>query len=132
MRWPCPPIGGQPAPPMLWPITRHTQPAKCERVISTPEKPVTRTENDTHTGEFEMTTHLTRSLTRYIALPAVSAGILAGAALGMAGMANAGTYSYQPSPRPGMVVTPNTKAQPPATATPGARWHRDHHRFAIN
>ena len=30
---------------------------------------------------------------RYIALPAVSAGIIAGAALGPAGAANAGTYS---------------------------------------
>ncbi len=39
-------------------------------------------------------TTITRTLARYIALPAVSAGILGGAALGLAGMANAGTYSY--------------------------------------
>jgi hypothetical protein len=37
---------------------------------------------------------------RYIALPAVSTGILGGAALGLAGLANAGTYSYQPEPCP--------------------------------
>lgn len=78
-----------------------------------------------------MTSTITRSLARYIALPAVAAGIVAGAAVGMAGMANAGTYSYQPSPRPGIVVTPNTTAQPPVTAVPGGRWHRHHHGFAL-
>ena len=51
-------------------------------------------------------TTITRTLARYIALPAVSAGILGGAALGLAGMANAGTYSYTPSPRPGIVAGP--------------------------
>ena len=77
-------------------------------------------------------TNFTRTLARYIALPAVSAGILGGAALGLAGMANAGTYSYTPSPRPGIVAGPSVKAPPPPTATPGARWHREHNRFAIN
>ena len=67
----------------------------------------------------------TRIFARYIALPVVSAGILGGAALGLAGMANAGTYSYQPEPRPGIVATPNTVARPPvwrcpATATRAA------------
>ncbi len=55
----------------------------------------------------------TRRFARCIALPIVSAGILGGAALGLAGMANAGTYSYQPAPRPGIVATPNTIARPP-------------------
>jgi hypothetical protein len=55
----------------------------------------------------------TRRLTRTIALPILSAGILGGAALGLAGMANAGTYSYHPEPRPGIVATPNTIARPP-------------------
>jgi hypothetical protein len=50
---------------------------------------------------------------RYIALPVVSAAILGGAALGLAGLANAGTYSYQPEPRPGIVATPNVIARPP-------------------
>ena len=68
---------------------------------------------------------ITRSFARYIALPAISAGILGGAALGLAGMANAGTYSYQPTPRPGIVATPGTIARPPVVVFPGHRWHKD-------
>ena len=45
-----------------------------------------------------MTTTIARSFARYIALPVVSAGILGGAALGLAGMANA-TTRHSPSPR---------------------------------
>jgi ABC-type enterobactin transport system permease subunit len=71
-------------------------------------------------------TTTTRRFVRYIALPAVSAAILGGAALGLAGMANAGTYSYQPTPRPGIVATPTVKAQPPVLVRPGAQWHRHH------
>jgi hypothetical protein len=71
-------------------------------------------------------TAITRSFARYIALPAVSAGILGGVALGLAGMANAGTYSYEPTPRPGIVATPNTIARPPVVVIPGHRWHHDH------
>jgi len=71
-----------------------------------------------------------RRFTRYIALPAVSAAILGGAALGLAGMANAGTYSYQPSPRPGIVAAPNTIAHPPVIVIPR---HRSHdHGFVID
>jgi hypothetical protein len=77
-----------------------------------------------------MTTTITRRFVRYIALPAVSAGILGGAAIGLAGMANAGTYSYEPTPRPGIVATPNTIARPPVVVMPGHRWHR-HHGFAF-
>jgi hypothetical protein len=66
---------------------------------------------------------ITRSFARYIALPAISAGILGGAALGLAGMANAGTYSYQPTPRPGIVATPNTIARPPVIVIPRHRHH---------
>jgi hypothetical protein len=65
------------------------------------------------------------NVTRCIALSAVSAGILGGAALGLAGMANAGTYSYEPTPRPGIVATPNTIARPPVVVMPGHRWHKD-------
>ena len=72
-----------------------------------------------------MTTTIARSFARYIALPIVSAGIIGGAALGLAGMANAGTYSYEPTPRPGIVATPNTIARPPVVVIPGHRWH--HH-----
>jgi hypothetical protein len=73
-----------------------------------------------------MTSTITRRLARYIALSAVSAGILGGAAFGLAGMANAGTYSYQPTPRPGIVATPGTIARPPVVVMPGQRWHRHH------
>ena len=73
-----------------------------------------------------MNTTIARSFARYIALPAVSAGILGGAALGLAGMANAGTYSYEPTPRPGIVATPNTIARPPVVVMPGHRWHHQH------
>jgi hypothetical protein len=69
---------------------------------------------------------------RCIALPALSATILGGAALGLAGMANAGTYSYTPTPRPGISSGPVVTAQPPAGATPGARWHRERHRVHID
>jgi hypothetical protein len=72
-----------------------------------------------------MATTITRSFARYIALPAVSAGILGSAALGLAGIANAGTYSYEPTPRPGIVATPNTIARPPVVVIPGHRWHHD-------
>jgi hypothetical protein len=70
-----------------------------------------------------------RTFARYIALPAISAGVLGGAALGLAGMANAGTYSYEPTPRPGIVATPNTIARPPIVVMPGHRWHN--HRSII-
>ena len=63
------------------------------------------------------------TIARSIALPAVSAGILGGAALGLAGMANAGTYSYEPTPRPGIVATPNTIARPPVIVIPRHRHH---------
>jgi hypothetical protein len=72
-----------------------------------------------------MANTITHSFARYIALPAVSAGILGGAALGMAGLADAGTYSYEPTPRPGIVATPNTIARPPVVVRPGHRWHHD-------
>jgi hypothetical protein len=71
-------------------------------------------------------------IARYLALPAIAAGILGGATVSLAGMANAGTYSYQPSPRPGIVAGPSVKAHPPAEATPGARWHRERHRHHMD
>jgi hypothetical protein len=74
---------------------------------------------------------ITRSFARYVALPVVSAGILGGATLGLAGMANAGTYSYEPTPRPGIVATPNTIARPPIVVVPGHRWH-NHHSIVID
>jgi hypothetical protein len=40
-------------------------------------------------------------------------------------MASAGTYSYQPTPRPGIVATPNTIARPPVVVIPRHRSHYD-------
>jgi hypothetical protein len=57
---------------------------------------------------------------RYIALPAVSAGIVGAAALGMAGAANAATYS---TPSPSIVATPDVHAHPAPNAVPGHNWH---------
>ena len=62
----------------------------------------------------------TKRFARFIALPAVSAGIIAGAALGLAGTANAATYD---SPSPSIVATPNVKAHPAPNAVPGHHWH---------
>ena len=59
----------------------------------------------------------TASFARYLALPVVSAGILGGVALGLAGAANAGTYSQPHEPRPGLVATPKTFAEPPYNKT---------------
>jgi hypothetical protein len=69
----------------------------------------------------------TRTLTRLLALPLLSAGIVAGAALGMAGTANAAPpISANDS---GNFHAPKTKATPAPAAQPGARWHREHNRF---
>ncbi|HET9563665.1 MAG TPA: hypothetical protein VFP27_03995 [Mycobacterium sp.] len=73
-----------------------------------------------------MITNNARSIARNVALPIVTAGIIGGAALGLAGMANAATPSYNPEPRPGIVAVPQTKAEPAAEAHPGAWWHRHH------
>jgi hypothetical protein len=78
----------------------------------------------TQTGLLKMSA--TQSFARYLALPIVTAGVLGGAALGLAGMANAGTYSYHPEPRPGLVATPNIVVRPPLVATPR------HHRSAFS
>ena len=72
-----------------------------------------------------MNINSSRRFVRYFALPVVSAGIIGGAALGLAGMASAGTYSYQPTPRPGIVATPNTIARPPVVVIPRHRSHYD-------
>jgi hypothetical protein len=78
-----------------------------------------------------MITNIASHVVRYVALPVVSAGIIGGAALGLAGMANAATPSYNPEPRPGIVAVPQTKAKPAAEAHPGTWWHR-HHPSLLN
>ena len=67
------------------------------------------------------------TIARYLALPILSAGILGGAALGMASMANAAT---QNDAQPGIAAHPNTKAHPAPNATPG--WHNHHGITHIN
>ena len=60
----------------------------------------------------------TTRFARYFALPVVSAGIIGGAALGLAGMANAANAAENVRP-PGIVAMPDVKAHPAAEATPG-------------
>jgi hypothetical protein len=57
---------------------------------------------------------------RIIALPIVAAGIIGGAALGLAGAAGAATTDGQ---QPNIVATPSVKAHPAPDAMPGWRWH---------
>jgi hypothetical protein len=64
----------------------------------------------------------TTRFARYIALPAISAGIIGGAALGLAGTAGAATPT-QPS-GPGHSYAPSVKAHPAPSAQPG--WHGNH------
>jgi hypothetical protein len=66
----------------------------------------------------------TNRFARYIALPAIAAGIIGGAALGLAGTANAGTYpQHDQTPQPGMVAVPHTYANGAPEAVPGHHWH---------
>ncbi len=59
-------------------------------------------------------------IARLTALPLVAAGLLAGA-LGFASAANAGTYSPDNTPRPGIVATPNVSAPSVLSGTHGHR-----------
>ena len=71
------------------------------------------------------------TIARYIALPIVSAGIFGGAALGLAGMANAATPTEPHGP--GYSYAPSVKAHPAPTQKPG--WHNHHgiwHIDALN
>ena len=62
----------------------------------------------------------TRRFARYLALPIVSAGIIGGAALGLAGTASAANTDVR---QPNVVATPDTKAHPAPDAMPGHIWH---------
>jgi hypothetical protein len=57
---------------------------------------------------------------RYFALPIVAAGIIGGAALGLAGTASASDTDVKP---PAIVATPDVKAHPAPEAVPGHIWH---------
>jgi hypothetical protein len=71
---------------------------------------------------------MTKNMIARIALPVVSAGVLGGAALGLAGMANAATAT-QPT-GPGYSYSPSVKAQPAPSQKPG--WHNHHGIWHIN
>jgi hypothetical protein len=73
-----------------------------------------------------MNTTITARAARYIVLPVFSAGIIGGATLGLAGIANAAPSTVHPEPRPGIVATPEVKAKPAPEALPGWRWHHGH------
>ncbi|WP_458319671.1 hypothetical protein [Mycolicibacterium brisbanense] len=62
-------------------------------------------------------------ITSAIALPIISAGIIGGAALGLAGTASASTTSTAPS-GPGHSFSPQVHAHPAPNAQPG--WHNHH------
>jgi hypothetical protein len=73
------------------------------------------------------------NVARYVALPIVSAGILGGAALGLAGMANAAVTTTQNSTGSSIVATPDTYAKPAPNAMPG--WQHHHgvgHSYLFN
>ena len=61
------------------------------------------------------------SIIARIALPIISAGILGGAALGLAGMASAQTTTTETSTGAAIVASPDTYAKPAPSALPG--WH---------
>lgn len=60
-------------------------------------------------------------IARIVALPILSAGILGGAALGLAGMASA---QNQAPTGPGYSYSPDSYAKPAPTQQPG--WHAHH------
>ena len=70
-----------------------------------------------------MNANVIRSFARYIALPVVSAGIIGGAALGLAGMANAAVTTTQDSTGTSIVTSPDTFAKPAPNAMSGWRHH---------
>jgi hypothetical protein len=65
-------------------------------------------------------TSIARNFARFIAVPAM----IGGAALGLAGMANATATNGQAPTGPGYSYGPTVKAQPAPTAKPG--WHNNH------
>jgi hypothetical protein len=66
------------------------------------------------------------TITRLLALPLLSAGIIGGAALGLAGTANA---QAQAPTGPGYSYGPSVKAKPAPSATPGWRSHHGVHHI---
>ncbi len=65
---------------------------------------------------------MNRTITRSLVLPLLTAGVIGGAALGLAGTAAAAEMN----PQPGIVAIPQDHAQPAPEAVPGSQWHRHH------
>ena len=63
------------------------------------------------------------TIARAIALPVISAGILGGAALGLAGVASAQATTTATSTGSAIVASPDTYAKPAPSALPGWRHH---------
>ena len=70
-------------------------------------------------------------ITRYIALPIVSAGILGGAALSLAGMASAQTTINQTGGNVSIVTSPDVRATPAPNAVPGWYYHHGIGKVAL-
>jgi hypothetical protein len=69
----------------------------------------------------------TRRFARYLALPVISAGIVGGAALGLAGTASAATNADIRPPH--VAASPDVRAHPAPNVLPGAHWHRGIHKM---
>ena len=70
-------------------------------------------------------------IARYVALPIVSAGILGGAALSLAGIASAQTTVNQNGSSVSIVTSPDTYAKPAPNAIPGWYFHHGIGRLAM-
>src|SRR4029077_15773300 len=110
-----PPIGGHVIHPCRRLIAGHTNLSRGGSLKSSPE----------HTGEktrkvngHRRTQMNSTRFPRYFALPLVEAGIIGGAALGLAGAASAANNADVRSPD--IVATPDVKAHPAPQAVPGA------------
>ena len=65
---------------------------------------------------------MTISFARFVAAPIVSAGVIGGAALGIAGIASAQTTHVENSTGNSIVATPDTYATPPSPKCPGGAY----------
>src|SRR5436189_5407453 len=83
--------------------------------------------NQTPKSNVDRTFHMTTTrFARYLALPIVSAGIIGGAALGLAGTASAADTDVH---QPNIVAVPSVRAHPAPEAQPGWYWHHGVHHL---
>jgi hypothetical protein len=64
---------------------------------------------------------------RFFAMPIIAAGIIGGAALGLAGTASAAATDVR---QPNVVAAPSVKAHAAPEAQPGWYWHHGMHKLA--